>query len=213
MLYGQFLYGWSDYSTANLTIEQAVSLTVSSSQFSAVVEKVLQGSITVYPLSSLNSDVYRVRSGSLTIDGSSQVDASVSLMLDGSGVISGQSILLSDIVRLRQVDMLTQGQSGTTALGIKIMFNGLDINATSAFAGTGNFLSNVNATSDSISQISSLINVTYSSEFNSQCNSSILCNPELMYNIYTKDNETYTPAIKDNELYTVVTKDNEVYYG
>lgn len=211
MNYGDFIYGWSQYSTADFTQELAVSLTSAQTSFTASVTKVIQSQFITYPDSQVIGDVIRVRLAQIDVQPVSSFSATVykveSISLDvgaSSGVtVTGIKILLPDS------DISVS--SSVSASGIRIFSLGQVSQATSGFTGSANFLSNVYATMISESSAGISTTVKYSAGMESSGDASVNWAIDLLYNKETKDNETYSTIVKGSDLYTVQTKQNEDY--
>ena len=170
MNYGQFLYGWSEYSTADLTTKDAVSLTASGSQFSASVEKILVAVTTISPSLTVGAEVYRVRDVDLSSDATSATITAPIVIREAITLMDADSATQGDTDRLRTVSLSADGSASVSGDIYRIQHIDLSGDAQSALTAQGNFLSNVSASLDGVSQTEFTPNVTYSDGFTANAN-------------------------------------------
>lgn len=209
MNYGQFLYGWSEYSTADLTTKDAVSLTASGSQFSASVEKILVAVTTISPQLTVGAEVYRVRDVDLSSDATSDTVTAPIVIREAITLMDADSATQGDTDRLRTVSLSADGSASVSGDIYRIQHIDLSSDAQSALTAQGNFLSNVSASLDGVSQVEFIPNVTYSADFTVNANNDIIFNIEYLYVDLDKDNESWSQVTPDDGTWQQITKGSE----
>lgn len=211
MKYGQFIYGWREYSTADFTEELAASLTNSVSAFNASVTRLLQAEYISFPDSTgqalgerLRTTVYLSSPESNT---SFNVYKVVGIDLSAS---SGSTVSLGG-VRLRTSPASITGASTANFNVYKMMSLEMESDSVTSGTITANFLTNASASLDEVSTATILVNMTYDGDFNSTVSGELLPTIEMLYNIDNPENESYTVLSKENETYTPISKGNETY--
>ena len=211
MKYGQFIYGWREYSTADFTEELAASLTNSVSAFNANVTRLLQAEYISFPDSSGQTTVDRLRTVVYLAPAQSDTSFNVYKVVGIDLSSDSASTVSLGGVRLRTSPMGVSGASTTDFNVYKVMSMDMQSDSTASSSITANFLTNAEASLDGVSASSILVNMTYDSDMESRVRGALLPTIEMLYNIDNPENESYTVLSKENETYTPISKGNETY--
>ena len=211
MLYGQFLYGWSNYSTADFTEELAVSLTNGTASFNASVTKVTQAIFVSGGQSDFDGDIIRVRLAISQVDGISSTQSAAGLILDGDAGISIASSLSLNGERVRLADGDIDSLSAMSSVAIRLFSLKYLGGSDSTTTAQANFISYISGSLAGDSVLTFTPNVEYSVSMDITSSCGVTGDIKLLYNNYTKDNESYTDINNGSDAYTVIPKQNESY--